>query len=136
MQGLALHYYLESIKYNSEEEKNSARKLLKSKYGNLFGRVKIEGIINKAEEFITDNPEIFSKKYQVFNEYLLKEKTENGENYYRIDRMLVDRDKKIIKIIDYKSGSYRDPAQLEKYKELLQQKLNSSWQIDTEFLSI
>lgn len=134
--GLALHYYLENIKYNSEEEKNSARKLLKSKYGNLFGRVKIENIINKAEEFITDNPEIFSKKYQVLNEYLLKEKTESGENYYRIDRMLVDRDKKIIKIIDYKSGSYRDPAQLEKYKELLQQKLNDSWQINTEFLSI
>lgn len=136
LRGLALHYYLENIKYNSEEEKNSAGKLLKSKYGNLFGREKIEAIIDKAEEFIAANPEIFSEKYKIFNEYLLKEKTEKGENHYRIDRMLVDSENKKIKIIDYKSGSYRDPAQLDKYKKLLQQKLTDSWQINTKFLSI
>jgi hypothetical protein len=136
LRGLALHYYLENIKYNSEEEKLSARRLLKSKYGNLLGKEKINTVIEKAEEFIIANPEIFSEKHQVFNEYLLKEKIEAGEKHYRIDRLLVDREEKKIKIIDYKSGSYRNPEQLEKYKQLLAAELRSEWEIRASFVDI
>ncbi|MFW5735734.1 MAG: UvrD-helicase domain-containing protein [Halanaerobium sp.] len=136
IKGLALHYYLENIKYNREKEKLSACRLLKSKYGNLLGSDKIAQIIKKGNQFIDSEPELFSEKYQVFNEYLLKEKTENGERNYRIDRLLVDHQNKIVKIIDYKSGSYRDPAQLQKYRELLGRELNSSWEIEAQFLDI
>ena len=136
LRGLALHYYLENIEYNKEQEKESAQKLLKSKYGNLMGEEKIKSVIKKAEKFIKNNPNIFSEKYQVFNEYLLKEKIENKEKYYRIDRLLVDRNNKTIRIIDYKSGSYRDPEQLENYKKLLEKDLTQDWSISTEFLSI
>ncbi|MFP4370626.1 MAG: UvrD-helicase domain-containing protein [Halanaerobium sp.] len=136
IKGLALHYYLENIKYNREKEKLSACRLLKSKYGNLLGSDKIAQIIKKGNQFIDSEPELFSEKYQVFNEYLLKEKTDNGERNYRIDRLLVDHQNKIVKIIDYKSGSYRDPAQLQKYRELLGRELNSSWEIEAQFLDI
>ncbi|MGM0549297.1 MAG: UvrD-helicase domain-containing protein, partial [Bacillota bacterium] len=128
LQGLALHYYLENIKYNQKKEKKSAAKLLKSKYGNLLGEAKITAIIEKSNQFIEAHPEIFSKKYEVFNEYLLKAKTNLGEKQYRIDRLLVDRQNKLVKIIDYKSGSYRDPEQLKSYKEILAAKLDSDWQ--------
>lgn len=136
IKGLALHYYLENIKYNKKEEKNSAAKLLKSKYGNLLGEKKIEKIIAESNQFIDSHPEVFSKQYEVFNEYLLKEKTNSGEKQYRIDRLLVDQQNKIVKIIDYKSGSYRDPEQLKKYRQLLAQKLDSKWQIKAEFINI
>jgi ATP-dependent exoDNAse (exonuclease V) beta subunit len=136
LQGLALHYYLENIKYNRKQEKNSARRLLKSKYGNLLGEEKIKAVIEKADKFIAARPEIFSEKYQVFNEYLLKEKVEAGEKHYRIDRLLVDRKAKKIQIIDYKSGSYRNPGQLENYKELLAAELDSEWLIEASFVDI
>jgi ATP-dependent exoDNAse (exonuclease V) beta subunit len=136
LEGLALHYYLENIKYNIEDEKKSASRLLKSKYGNLLGREKIEAVIEKAEDFIKSNAEIFSQKYQVFNEYLLKEETKTGEKYYRIDRLLVDRAQKKIKIIDYKSGSYRDPDQLKKYRNILAVELGLEWEIKTSFIDV
>lgn len=136
LRGLALHYYLENIKYNSEAEKKSARRLLKSKYGNLLGKEKIKAVIENAENFIAANSEIFSDKYQVFNEYLLKEKVEAGEKHYRVDRLLVDRENKIIRIIDYKSGSYRNPKQLEKYNQLLAAELGSGWEIKANFVDV
>lgn len=136
LEGLALHYYLENIKYNTKEERVSAEKLLKSKYGNLLGEKKIKAVIKKAESFMTTNSEIFSENYQVFNEYLLKENIEKEEKYYRIDRLLVNRDQKKIKIIDYKSGSYRNSKQLEKYKNLLAAEITSDWQIESEFMDV
>lgn len=136
LRGLAVHYYLENIKYNKKEEKESAAKLLKSKYGNLLGEEEIMEIITESSEFIDSHPEIFSKKYKVFNEYLLKEKTDSGEKHYRIDRLLVDQENKTIKIIDYKSGSYRDPEQLKKYKEILAQELEPKWELKAEFIDI
>ncbi|TDO92115.1 ATP-dependent exoDNAse (exonuclease V) beta subunit [Halanaerobium saccharolyticum] len=136
IRGLALHYYLENIKYNQEAEKHSARKLLKSKYGNLMGREKIETVIKEAEQFISSHSEIFSEKYQIFNEYLLKEQTKTGKKQYWIDRLLVDQQNKKVRIIDYKSGSYRDPAQLKKYRELLERQLEAGWEIETQFVDI
>lgn len=102
----------------------------------MLGQEKIETVIKTANEFINANPEIFSKKYQVFNEYLLKEKNETGKNYYRIDRLLVDRVEKKIKIIDYKSGSYRNPEQLEKYNQLLRAQLGTEWKIEASFVDV
>ena len=136
LRGLALHYYLENIKYNHKPERIAARKLLKSKYGNLLGEDKIKAIIEAANQFIDSNPEMFSEKYQVFSEYLLKEKTSEGKKHYRIDRLLVDKKNKVIKIIDFKSGSYRDPTQLQKYQELLEKDIDNSWIIETKFLDI
>ncbi|MFN2341251.1 MAG: UvrD-helicase domain-containing protein [Halanaerobium sp.] len=136
LRGLALHYYLENIKYNKQQEKASAQKMLKAKYGNLLGLEKIEAVIEAGDQFIDEHPEIFSKNYQVFNEYLLKEKTNTGEKQYRIDRLLVDREQKIVKIIDYKSGSYRDPQQLQKYQNILRKKIEPEWKIEAQFLDI
>lgn len=138
IKGLALHYYLENIKYNNQSEKSAARRLLKSKYGNLLGADKTAAVIKKADQFIANNAELFSDKYQILTEYLLKEDlaAEKKEKRYRIDRLLVDRERKEIKIIDYKSGSYRDPAQLEKYQELLSRDLTADWQLTAEFVNI
>lgn len=136
LRGLALHYYLENIKYNRKAEKISARRLLKSKYGNLLGAKKITEIIETGEKFIKARPELFSEQFQIFTEYLLKEEIKNGEKTYRIDRLLVDKKNHEIKIIDYKSGSYRDPKQLNKYQELLKKDLSKKWSLSAQFLDI
>jgi ATP-dependent exoDNAse (exonuclease V) beta subunit len=136
LSGLALHYYLENIKYNQPAEKITARKLVNNKYGNLLGKEKINSLIEQGERFISSNKDLFEQDKQIFTEYLLKEKTAQSVKKYRIDRLIVDQFQQKIKIIDYKSGSYRDPEQLLKYKKLLQNQLDQNWEIETEFLNI
>lgn len=136
LSGLALHYYLENIKYNQPAEKITARKLVNNKYGNLLGKEKINSLIEQGERFISSNKDLFEQDKQIFTEYLLKEKTAQSVKKYRIDRLIVDQFQQKIKIIDYKSGSYRDPEQLLKYKKLLQNQLAQNWEIETEFLNI
>ena len=134
--GLAAHYYLEHISYGTEKELKYARKVVKSRFGNILGPSKITEIIDKVENFIKNNDIYFSKKWEVFNEYELY--TEHGN--YRIDRLLVDRKNKIILIIDYKTGISKEENQLENYKKIITDKLEKNNMIDytikTKFLEI
>lgn len=132
LKGLALHYFLEHVKYGSEKELENAFNLLNSKYGDLLGREGISKIRKRAENFISSNPEFFEKKHEIFTEYIIKDEAKT----YRIDRLLVDRTAKKIKIIDYKSGYTRDREQLEDYESVLGKMLDQEWDFESRFINI
>ncbi len=132
IRGLALHFYLENIYYGEKEEKKEARNLLTAKFVNIIGPSVLKEIIEDADIFIGNNPELFSSRWTVYTEYLLK----SGEQSFRIDRLLVDKKSKQIKIIDFKSGYYREKKQLIKYKALIKEIVGSEWNIEAEFVDI
>lgn len=132
IEGLAIHYYLEHIQYNSQEERDYARKMVLARYGNILGPVKTDEIFERVESFIKNNPGYFEDRWKVFTEYEIKD----GNQVYRIDRLLVDEGGKEIKIIDYKSGETREKTQLEKYKDLLEEKTGGEYSISVEFVEV
>ena len=134
--GLAIHYFLEHIKYGSNEELKYAQKIVKGRYGNILGPEKINEVIKRGERFVKNNDHYFSEKWKVYNEYKLEGKNEN----YRIDRLMVDEENKIIFIVDYKTGLKKEKEQLEKYKKIINEKLNENnmenYKINTKFEKI
>ncbi|MGM0602916.1 MAG: UvrD-helicase domain-containing protein [Bacillota bacterium] len=132
IRGLAVHFYLENIYYGESEEKKEAKNLLTAKFVNIVGQSAINKITSEADKFIKENPELFSKKWTVYTEYLLK----NGDKSFRIDRLLVDKKNQHIRIIDFKSGYYRKKDQLIKYKSLIKELVGVEWKIDAEFVDI
>ena len=78
----------------------------------------------------------FFEKWKVDNEYKLEGENEN----YRIDRLMVDEENKIIFIVDYKTGLKKEKEQLEKYKKIINEKLNENnmenYKINTKFEKI
>ena len=59
----------------------------------------------------------------------------NGE-LYRIDHLRVNKEKKEILILDYKSGITREQAQLDRYKEIIEEMTGGEYEIRTEFVEI
>ncbi len=130
--GLAVHYYLEQIKYGNEKEKTLARKLVYARYGNILGSESINLVFNKADKMIKNQAQFFTEKWDVFNEYQLK----TDDKIYRIDRLLLDRDEKKLIIIDFKTGSYYEEAQLANYKKIIANKLGEEYKIETYFIEV
>ncbi|MFW6377657.1 MAG: 3'-5' exonuclease, partial [bacterium] len=132
IKGLVIHYYLEHIRYNTEKEKEFAEKMTRARYGNILGPEKIRKIINRINKFIENNSLYFTDEWKVFNEYELKYE----DKTYRIDHLCVHKDKKEIMIIDYKSGSTKEQAQLDKYREIIGHMISGNYKIETKFLEI
>ncbi len=139
--GLAMHYYMEFLKHNSDKERELATKMVLSKYGNMFGRDKIASILDRITHFIYNNEkileyDIFNKKYEVLNEYEIADLSEGALKKYRIDRLNIDHEDKYALIVDYKTGESRDPAQIEMYKTLVANRLGIDYRVDAIFLEI
>ncbi len=134
LDGLAVHYYLEHIKYNHARECEYARNVVQGKYGNILGPERLKNIFMRAESFIKNNPQYFAQNKEIFTEYRLQDKA-TGENY-RIDRLLVDKEKREMEIIDYKTGALREEIQLEKYEDLLRQQVDSKYTISSKFVEV
>lgn len=135
-EGLAAHYYLEHVKYGWPGEKNYARKMALGRYGNILGPGELIRVIERVEKFIDKNREYFSENWEVFNEYVV----EDDEDIYRIDRLLVDREKKDILIVDFKTGVTKEQEQLDNYREAIRKKLISNdmqeFDIKAEFAEV
>ncbi|MEJ6951997.1 UvrD-helicase domain-containing protein [Natronospora cellulosivora (SeqCode)] len=132
IEGLALHYYLENIKYNTKTERDYAFNLMMARYGNILGLIKIEGIARRVESFLKKNQIYFEDYWQVFNEYQIEFEGEK----YRIDRLLLNEDKKEIFILDYKSGYLKEQSQLDKYKNIVKNMCNRKYRVFTKFLEV
>lgn len=135
--GNITHYYISFIKYASEEELRYAAKRTLALYGNLMTLREIRGQITVIDRFIRDNEYLFSKRWsKVFTERTLFDK-QNREQ--RIDRLLIDEEKKEILIVDFKTGSIKDERQLEYYKEIiaeLPQVVENNYQINIEYIEV
>lgn len=130
--GTMVHDYLEQIIYNTEQEHKIAENIIRDKYINIVGSKILTDIIASVKEFIKVNSEIFADKYDVFTEYTLFD----GDDMKRIDRLLIDRKDKKIRIIDYKTGTQYEEEQLENYAELINNKLSEDYKIESEFLVV
>lgn len=97
--GLALHYFMENVKTADDIE--YAYSMFLRKYANLVGPKITNNIYNSCVKYIKNNPQIFSSKFVVKQEYeIIDEKTQNK---YRIDRMNIDVEGKKVIIYDYKT---------------------------------
>ena len=132
LEGLAAHYYLEHIRYNRPQEREYAQRMVLSRYGNILGPERMEKLFNRLDGFIEKHPLLFSEKWEVFTEYGIFE----GENFYRLDRLLVDREKKEIFIIDYKTGEEGKADQLDKYCQLIAARTNNEYQLRAKYVEI
>lgn len=132
LEGLALHYYLEYIRYNTERERDYARKMVLGRYGNILGPARIDKIIKRVEDFLDEYRGYFQAGWQAFTEYEL----EDEGKVYRIDHLRVNEEKKEILVLDYKSGITKEQAQLDKYREIIERKTGGKYRVRTEFLEI
>ncbi|MFW5988523.1 MAG: UvrD-helicase domain-containing protein, partial [bacterium] len=52
IEGLAIHYYLEHVKYDEDGERDYARSMVLSRYGNILGPQRTEKLLQRIENFI------------------------------------------------------------------------------------
>ncbi len=139
LMGLAVHYYLENIKYGSAEEKRRGRRLVAARYGNILGDELVEEVFSRAESFIKEYPQYLSERWEVFTEYEPvsgEDDLTETENGARIDRLLLDRNEKEIIILDFKTGLERSEEQLQKYRNLIAEEAGEDYSIKAEFVQI
>lgn len=117
--GNIVHCYLSNIDYDNEQNREVGFNRTIAKYGSLMHRDKIQAILEKTNNFIRDNIELFSKENwdKIFNEYSVFD--ERGKEF-RIDRMMVNSKNKEILIIDYKTGAHYEDEQLDNYKKIIE----------------
>ena len=77
--------------------------------------------------------EYFSEEYDILTEYSLW--LDDG-SMKRVDRLLIDRDNRLIKIIDFKSGAIESDDQLDEYQEILADELGQEYSFETEYVNI
>lgn len=103
-----------------------------ARYGNILGPARIKELIDRVNLFLQEKQDYFTGDWLVFNEYELEWQGE----LYRIDQLRVNKERKEILILDYKSGITREQAQLDRYKEIIEEKTGGEYNIRTEFLEI
>jgi len=130
--GTIAHDYLEYIKYNKEKEHKTAENIIRDSYVNIVGEMVINNIVKVLKKYIKTNQALFDPKYEVFTEYTLYQE----DQIKRIDRLMVDKKNKVIKIVDYKTGKYHKEEQLTEYALVLKNKLEKDYKIKTEFIDI
>ncbi len=136
--GNIVHDYLSHIKYDSPNARQIALENTLAKYGSLFHRKKIQEIVLKVNQFINENKEIFNQDNwdKVFNEFTIYDK--HGKES-RIDRLMINTKEKKLLIIDYKTGSYFEQEQLDRYKEIIEKLSvvkNENYRVDVKFLEV
>jgi len=135
--GELTHYYLSMIKYNRLQEHQQARAWVIKKFGNLLSLANIESTIEKIKDFINQNHQYFLPLYdQIYTEFII---FDQQSKQYRVDRIMVNKNKKEILLVDFKTGSIHQENQLIHYKKIIE-KLpicqREKYQVTTVYLSI
>ena len=137
--GLAMHYYFEHILTDVENEKKVANSAIFSRYGNMIGKNNIFEMIERMNNFIQRNLEIYNLKYKVYNEFEIYDDEKMEKRI--IDRINIDEKNKKIYIFDYKTGyepekNEKYKEQIENYKRILSKKVGKSYEIITQILEV
>ena len=143
--GNIIHYFLENLIYNEDEERKRAKKNAVIKYGASFGRENVLNILESTgvKKFLLENSEIFSKDWDfIYPEYSIYSETEN--KLYRLDRVMIKKSsenkKGKVLVVDYKTGGFEE-SQLENYLSLIKQELKrinefENYEIEGKYLQI
>lgn len=137
--GLAMHYYFEHILTDVEIEKKIATSAVFSRYGNMIGKNNIFKMIERMNNFIQKNLEIYDPKYKVYNEFEIFDDEKMIKKI--IDRINIDEKNKKIYIFDYKTGyepekNEKYKEQIEDYKKILARKVGKSYEIEARILEV
>lgn len=137
--GLAMHYYFEHILTDVEIGKKVATSAVFSRYGNMIGKNNIFKMIERMNNFIQKNLEIYDPKYKVYNEFEIFDDEKMIKKI--IDRINIDEKNKKIYIFDYKTGyepekNEKYKEQIEDYKKILARKVGKSYEIEARILEV
>ena len=132
IKGLALHHYLEYIKFNTQAEREYARSMVLSRYGNILGPERMNNLLHRIDNFIENNPDYFDEKWEIFTEY----EVNKDEESFRIDRLMVNEKGKRILIVDYKTGTEHEQLQLDDYEEVVEELSGGEYVIESEFVEV
>lgn len=143
--GTAVHFYLENLIHNTEEEREKAEKLTISRFGVSFGKENIQNLLNSqgVKRFLKENEFIFSEEWDmIMPEYSIY--SENESKLYRLDRVMIkksegDRKGKLL-VVDYKTGSFEE-SQLANYVSILNEDVKKlkdyeKYEIEGKYLKI
>lgn len=143
--GTAVHFYLENLIHNTEEEREKAEKLTISRFGVSFGKENIKNLLNSqgVKRFLKENEFIFSEEWDmIMPEYSIY--SENESRLYRLDRVMIkkpegDRKGKLL-VVDYKTGSFEE-SQLANYVSILNEDVKKlkdyeKYEIEGKYLKI
>jgi ATP-dependent exoDNAse (exonuclease V) beta subunit len=136
--GNIVHFYLSNIDYDNDQNRKVAFYRTIAKYGSLMHRDEIQAILEKTNNIIRENIELFSEENwdKVFNEYSVF--NAKGKEF-RIDRLMVNTKNKEILIIDYKTGAHYEDEQLDKYEEIIEKLAvvkKDKYRVKTRFVEV
>ena len=66
IEGLALHYYLEFISYNLEEERRYAERMVLARYGNILALPEIKELIDRVNLFLQEKTGLLYRRLAGF----------------------------------------------------------------------
>lgn len=141
--GNAIHYYLEQILRDTEDEHKIAYKKTYSKYALIIGEKKLKKILSSEEfrDIFRIHSELFSAKWDyIYPEYTIYKRDEDGGELRRIDRLMVKKatetEKGEVLIIDYKTGGINQ-EQLNEYLEIIGEKIDRNlYELKGKFIEI
>lgn len=145
LMGTGVHFYLENIIYDTEEERKKSFNLTMSKYGTLIGEERLYTILKSKEldEFMKKNKLIFSREWDyIYPEYEIY--VEATQELRRIDRIMIKKPKDYpmgeILIVDYKTGGMNQ-SQIDEYVHLIEEQLRDigeyeNYNVKGEFMEI
>jgi hypothetical protein len=126
---------LSFIYRDSAEERDYAKKRCLQNYANLLLFTEIHNLIDQCNQFLDSNNAYYSGRWDhIYNEYTIYK----GDKAYRIDRMMMSEKEKLIMIVDYKTGHFKD-EQILNYKEIVSQLpdvKSKGYTIQTVFLQV
>ena len=126
--GEMVHYYLSFLKWNTDKEKELAKKMTLAKYG-----AKWENQLRFLNKIVSENSWLYDK--QKWGNVLCEMPLVDNGKEYRVDRIMVSHDNKSAFIVDYKTGDIVDESQLETYSNIIK-KLYNFAKVDVAYLEI
>ena len=135
--GNAAHYFLSFVLSGSDVELRRARRKTVAFYGTIIAPERLEAVISALQSFVRERTDIFSSRWsRVFTEHTLF--TPEGREV-RIDRMMIDEEKRRIEILDFKTGHIFEPEQIDLYVaavRALPQVQREGYQVNGQFIEL
>ena len=117
LKGDLVHYYLSGLLRNSPTERELSRSHCLRRYGSILSALEICTILDRVNSQLPAHVEIFADSWdKVFTEKRIWHRSQE----LRIDRLMVNTDQRLLKVIDFKTGGISDEDQVDTYVQALQ----------------
>ena len=130
--GQMIHYFLSFLYYNTPYERKLAKSMVYKSFSLYFHKRVIEKALDETTIKLESYPHLFDKNLWT-NVYCEYEIFSNG-SFYRLDRLMLNKNEKKAFVVDYKTGKLYWEEQLEFYRELVVNLL-PNYSVSTEYIS-